>query len=60
VVEARVDGVLEERCVARLPTAEDETLGDDAVRRIDQNSRRRRTASSTRATDGMYASSSCQ
>jgi hypothetical protein len=60
MVEARVDGLLEKRCVARLPAAEDESLGDDAVRRVDQNSKSRRTASSTRATDGMYASSSCQ
>ena len=60
MVEARVDCVLQERRVARLPAAQDETLGDDPVRRIVQNASRRRTASSTRATDGMYSSSSCQ
>src|SRR5919198_1562504 len=61
VVDARVDRVFEQRRVARLVAADDHPLGYDPVRRRPlQNSSSFRTASTTRSTDGMYASSICQ
>ena len=60
MIEARVDRLLELRRVAWLPAAEDGSLGDDPVRRVDQDASTRRAASTMRATEGMYASSICQ
>ena len=61
VVEARVDRILQQRRVPRLPAANDEALGFDPIgRRLRQNSSSFRAASTTRSGEGMYASSICQ
>jgi hypothetical protein len=53
VLERRVDRLLQQRRVARLPAADDQPLGLDPVGRRLQNASSFRAASATRSADGM-------